>query len=379
MKKTVTVISALIMATAGCTSVPAGYVVQGTIAGMDTGKIILTNESSLYPLSDTAELKGGKFTFTGTVTSPENVSLYVNGGEDGAITLFLVNGVITVEGDIAALPEAKITGPQVVMDAQALLRLGDSLVNAARPSYPPDFFDLLEDEQAPAKLKAERQALYEQALEQIMAAGEKTRELYKAYARKNPYSPLTVWFIANSITTHSLDELASLSDSLQQQPDLQGNRYLAQIVEYVTNARGIEVGKIVPDFTQAAPDGAPLTFSSVYKKNKLTMIDFWASWCGPCRRFNPALVKIYNRYHAKGFEIVAVSCDKKKDEWLKAIAGDNLTWYHVSDLQGWNNAVAKQFNILSIPQNVFVDADGVIVAKQVDEEALENFLKKQLN
>ena len=379
MKKTVTVISALIMAAAGCTSVPAGYVVQGTIAGMDTGKIILTNESSLYPLSDTAELKDGKFTFTGTVTSPENVSLYVNGGEDGAITLFLVNGVITVEGDIAALPEAKITGPQVVMDAQALLRQGDSLVNAARPSYPPDFFDLLEDEQAPARLKAERQALYEQALEQIMAAGEKTRELYKAYARKNPYSPLTVWFIANSITKYSLDELASLSDSLQQQPDLQGNRYLAQIVEYVTNARGIEVGKIVPDFTQAAPDGAPLTFSSVYKKNKLTMIDFWASWCGPCRRFNPTLVKIYNRYHAKGFEIVAVSCDKKKDEWLKAIAGDNLTWYHVSDLQGWNNVVAKQFNILSIPQNVFVDADGVIVAKQVDEEALENFLKEQLN
>ncbi|MDR0694625.1 MAG: TlpA family protein disulfide reductase, partial [Prevotellaceae bacterium] len=101
-------------------------------------------------------------------------------------------------------------------------------------------------------------------------------------------------------------------------------------------------------------------------------------WCGPCRRFNPALVKIYNQYHPKGFEIVAVSCDKEKDEWLKAIANDKLTWFHVSDLKGWNNAVAKQFNILSIPQNVFVNADGIIVGKKISEDALENFLKEQL-
>lgn len=378
MKKIVVAISAVIMA-AACTPAPTGYVINGTITGIDTGKVILTNESQLYPVSDTAELKDGKFTFTGTIASPENFVLYMDNEEGGGVNLFLANGDITVEGDISALTEAKVTGPPVVMDAQNLSKRSDSLLMAARTPYPPGFFDVLEDDHAPAGLKAERQVLYEQGMKQMIAAGAEARKLYVAYARENPYSPLTVWFIANSITQYPLAELAPVADSLKQQPALQGNRYVTQIVEYVTNAQGIEIGKIVPDFSQTAPDGTSLTFSSVYTKNKLTMIDFWASWCGPCRRFNPTLVKIYNQYHPKGFEIVAVSCDKEKDEWLKAIADDKLTWFHVSDLKGWNNAVAKQFNIFSIPQNVFVNADGVIVDKKVSEDALENFLKEQLN
>ena len=378
MKKIVVAISAVIMA-AACMPAPTGYVINGTITGIDTGKVILTNESQLYPVSDTAELKDGKFTFTGTIASPENFVLYLDNEEGGGVNLFLANGDITVEGDISALTEAKVTGPPVVMDAQNLSKRSDSLLMAARPPYPLGFFDVLEDEHAPAGLKAERQVLYEQGMKQMIAAGAEARKLYVAYARENPYSPLTVWCIANSITQYPLAELAPVADSLKQQPALQGNRYVTQIVEYVTNAQGIEIGKIVPDFSQTAPDGTSLTFSSVYTKNKLTMIDFWASWCGPCRRFNPTLVKIYNQYHPKGFEIVAVSCDKEKDEWLKAIADDKLTWFHVSDLKGWNNAVAKQFNIFSIPQNVFVNADGVIVDKKVSEDALENFLKEQLN
>lgn len=378
MKKTVVAISALVMLVSACTSSPAGYVVKGTITGIDHGKVILTNDSQLYPISDTAELKDGIFTFTGTIASPENFSLYVDSEENGTVNFFLVNGVITIKGDIAALSDAHITGPQVVMDAHKLSQQEDSLLTAMRPSYPPGFFDVLEDPNAPAGLKAERQAAYDKAIAQIFVAGAEARKLYEAYAQENPYSPLTVWFIANTLVKYPLDELTAIADSLKQQPDLQGNRYVAQIVEYVTNAQGIEPGKTVPDFTQTTPDGTLLSFSSVYKKNKLTMIDFWASWCGPCRRFNPALVKIYNQYHPKGFEIVAVSCDKEKDEWLKAIANDKLTWFHVSDLKGWNNAVAKQFNILSIPQNVFVNADGIIVGKKISEDALENFLKEQL-
>jgi thiol-disulfide isomerase/thioredoxin len=298
--------------------------------------------------------------------------------ESETVKLFLVNDKITIDGDISAMRSANITGPQIVKDAQRLSKQRDSLTLAARPPYPSGFFDALEDPATPAAKKAELQALYEKAMEQILAASTEARKLYAAYVQENPYSPLSVWFIASSLTEYPVTELAVIADSLKNQPSLQGNLFMERIVEYTTNAQGIEIGKIAPDFTQTAPDGTPLAFSTVYKQNKLTMIDFWASWCGPCRRFNPTLVKLYNQYHAKGFEIVAVSCDKEKDEWLKAIAADKLTWFHVSDLKGWNNAVAKQFNILSIPQNVFVNTEGVIVDKQVGEETLENFLKEQL-
>ncbi|MDR1405626.1 MAG: AhpC/TSA family protein [Prevotellaceae bacterium] len=376
MKKTSAIIGALVMA--ACTSAPDGYVIKGTITGIDSGKVILTNNTELYAVSDTAILKGGKFTFTGTVTTPEEYSIYVEGVESGSVVFFLVNGKITITADIAALHEAAVTGPQITVDAQNLIRKRDSLLLASSTPLPEELFDALEDPATPAAQRAEMQAQYDQVMEQLRGATDEASKLYKAYAQENPYSPLTVWFIAASITNYPPAELAAIADSMKKQPSLQNNRLLAQIAEYAANAQGIDPGQIAPDFTQATPNGAPLTFSSIYKKNKLTMIDFWASWCGPCRRFNPALVKIYNKYHAQGFEIVAVSCDKEKDEWLKAIAGDKLTWHHVSDLNFWNNAVAKQYNILSIPQNVFVNADGVIVGKKVTEEALEDFIKDQL-
>ncbi|MDR3132820.1 MAG: AhpC/TSA family protein [Prevotellaceae bacterium] len=379
MKTTTAVISVLAMAAAGCASAPSGYVVEGTIAGVDNGKVLLQADAQLEPFSDTTELKNGKFTFTGTISTPQNVLLYVDGVEGGAVEFFLVNDKITIDGDITAMRSAKVAGPPIVLDARRLSKQSDSLIMGAMPSYPPDFFDVLEDPEAPAELKAERQVLYDQTMELLLAASAESQKLYAAYVRKNPYSPLTVWIIANTLSNYPPAELTAILDSLKKQPELEGNYFLAWITEYVDNLQGIELGKIAPDFTQNTPDGTPLTFSTVYRQNKLTMVDFWASWCGPCRRFNPALVELYNQYHAKGFEIIGVSCDEEKEEWLKAIASDKLPWHHVSDLQKWNNAVARQFNVLSIPQNLFVNAEGVIVGIKIEEESLEKFLKEQLN
>lgn len=151
----------------------------------------------------------------------------------------------------------------------------------------------------------------------------------------------------------------------------------------VETVEGINLGNKAPEIMMAAPKGNVITLSSF--KGKLVLIDFWASWCGPCRAENPAVVAAYNKYHAstfkngKGFEVFSVSLDQNQAAWIKAIEKDQLTWpFHVSDLQGWNNAAAKRYGVNSIPSNVLVDENGIIIAKNLRGEALETTLESHL-
>jgi thiol-disulfide isomerase/thioredoxin len=126
------------------------------------------------------------------------------------------------------------------------------------------------------------------------------------------------------------------------------------------------------DFTQNDPQGKPVSLSSF--KGKYVLVDFWASWCHPCRMENPNVVIAYNKFKAKNFTILSVSLDKSRDPWLQAIKEDNLTWTHVSDLKFWNNDVAVKYHIQSIPQNFLIDPTGKIVAKNLRGADLESKL-----
>ena len=143
--------------------------------------------------------------------------------------------------------------------------------------------------------------------------------------------------------------------------------YVEKIKERAALLEQLAPGKPAPDFTQNDVNGKPVALSSF--KGKVVFVDFWASWCSPCRAINPKIVELYSKFKKnKDFAILGVSLDKDPEAWKKAIADDKLTWIHVSDLQGWKNAAAKQYGIMAIPHNFLIDKDGIIAANNLSPE-----------
>jgi thiol-disulfide isomerase/thioredoxin len=170
-------------------------------------------------------------------------------------------------------------------------------------------------------------------------------------------------------------EMASLVDIADRLGKARPNHpQVQQFVNNLQRLQGVNEGAMAPEINLATPAGPTLALSSL--RGKYVLIDFWASWCGPCRRENPNVVKTYATYKDKGFEIFGVSLDQNREAWLKAIEADKLVWKHVSDLQYWNSAGAQAYQVNSIPQTFLVSPEGRIIAKGLRGVALDNYLAK---
>ena len=145
---------------------------------------------------------------------------------------------------------------------------------------------------------------------------------------------------------------------------------------YLDALKNTQIGKKAPSITQLNLAGEPYALSDL--KGKYVLIEFWASWCPDCRKANPGLVKTYAQFKDKNFEILGVSFDREFDSWAKAVKDDNLTWKHISDLQNWNNSAGQTYGVKAIPQNVLVDPNGIIVARNLHAEALDKKLQELL-
>ena len=148
----------------------------------------------------------------------------------------------------------------------------------------------------------------------------------------------------------------------------------ANMKAQIEQMKSFVVGGQAPDFTQKTPDGGEMSLSEL--RGKVVLVDFWASWCGPCRRENPNVVRMYNKYKDKGFDILGVSLDKTQDRWVQAIEQDGLEWHHVSDLKGWSNEVAQAYGVRSIPHTILLDQEGRIIARNLRGQALEDKLEQ---
>lgn len=206
-------------------------------------------------------------------------------------------------------------------------------------------------------------------------------EVYGNYIRDNPSSRI-LGFVFNTYVQNMGAPVAAklnpiialLPDSFKVMPGIKDLQARMKNAETYENT--VAVGKIAPDFTQKDPNDNPISLSSF--RGKYVMIDFWASWCAPCRAENPTVVKAYEKYHDKGFEILGVSLDADgaKEKWMKAIKDDGLTWPQVSDLKYWKSEVVKLYGIQGIPLNFLLDPEGRIIARNLRGAALEQKLSE---
>lgn len=346
-----------------CQTAKDKFTINGSIAGVDAGKVYLQKIVDGKPVTvDSTDLKGGKFTFTGKMDMPDIRILRLN-ARDYFAQFFLENAKVNVAAKKDSLRATKVTGS---------------------PSQ--DVFQKYIDEMQ--KLSKEVMAI-QQRYQSAMSSGntaeaDKAKIDYQALMDNNQvYSKNFVKEHSNSvvaayITLYQLAPEASdaeLDSIVKSFPaEIAESDYVKQLKQMIDERSKTAIGAVAPDFTMNDQDGKPIQLSSL--RGKVVLVDFWASWCAPCRQENPNVVKVYNEFHPKGFEILGVSLDRTKEDWLKAIADDKLTWMHVSDLQYWQNAAARLYGVNSIPMNFLLDKDGKIIAKGLRGADLEAKLKE---
>ncbi len=196
------------------------------------------------------------------------------------------------------------------------------------------------------------------------------------YAYANNKSIVSAYLIMTNNYYLELAELDTITSNFDN--SIKQTKYVELLLDRINNLYKVSIGSSFTDFTLNDTTGNPIALSSLIGENYL-LIDFWASWCGPCRRENPNIVAVYNDYNSKGFDIIGVSLDTDKNNWIKAIEKDSLTWSHVSDLQGWNSAAGKLYAVNAIPHSVILNENGTIVAKNLRGEELRDKIAELLN
>jgi peroxiredoxin len=364
MKKIIYFVALLAIITA-CSSKPK-YVVKGKIEGSDSITFYLQKRDAGKIISiDSAVSKKGIFTMNGgTVDYPQAIQL-VAGNTKKRTSFYLENSEITVTGSLDSLFKAKITGSKTQDEYQKFLDSNKPLSDSYAKTY-------IKYQAASQAGNIAEVAELEKQADSIQS---EMTTLQKDFVRNNPSSYASPSMLASLSYEMEAPEIESIINGMD--TVVASVPQILLLKERVAVMKTVAVGQKAPDFTLSDVNGNPLALSSKIG-SRLLLVDFWAAWCGPCRQENPNVVKVYNEFHKKGFDVFGVSLDQKKEAWVKAIADDKLAWTHVSDLQYWNNAAAKLYAVNSIPANFLLDETGTIIGRNLRGEALYNKVNEVL-
>lgn len=333
------------------------YIVNGYIAGY-SGKVFLLSPDTTDKLDTLAraDVRDGVFQMTGNVKEPTFAWLMAKDVKL-RIPLFLENTSfdVNVKGQPAVW---SVSGGDLQQVRVLFKNEVENVIKEKRDSL----------EKVYQKCVQEKNLFGEY---HVRALAEELDSIYES--KENEFIQNNNNIVAASlIYAHlfSLNKNKMLRGKYELLGDSARNTTLGNILtKYVENEVDLRKGALFPDFTLQTPQGEPVSLYSV--KAKVKIIDFWASWCGPCRAENPHVKELYEKYHDAGLEVISVSLDDKKDKWLKAIEQDGLPWIHVSDLQAWGNPLVKMLGIQGIPYLIVLDKDNRIVGTRLRGEQLD--------
>jgi len=314
---------------------------------------------------DSVALVSGEGIFKGVVKNPEIYYLGLSSKRE-KLPFFVENSMISVSGSADSLMNAKVVGSKVQDELQALQTKLEVLDKKGNDLY----------ERSKEFTKSGNKAKADSLMSLADKAFTDVDNMQKDYIKANPASYVSPYLLGRVYYDMEADVLDGFLSGLDAKLDSVPT--VLSLKDRVAKLKLVAIGQITPDFTMNDAAGNPVKLSNVYSKNEYTLIDFWASWCGPCRRENPNVVAVFNSYKTKGFGVFGVSLDADKAKWEKAVADDQLTWSHVSDLKGWKNEAAALYSVNSIPANLLVDKTGKIIGRNLREEKLKEKIAELL-
>lgn len=311
------------------------FTIQGKINEMPDGTMLYLTETLSNQVVDSIKVTGNTFKTEGDlVVSPTNFYLHTEDFSE-YVSIWLEPGAMTFDASNSDFKHALITGSETQTEARDFLEAIASIE---------------EDDM------------------------EKTERLALEFIRTHPGNRLSASMLAGYAPNWGKAKVEELYNPFSQAN--KESEYGKRVWQYITLHKDHQVGDRFTDINLNTPEGKIIKLSD--HLGKVTLLEFWASWCGPCRKQNPELVKTYKKYHSQGFDIVGISLDFSKEDWEDAIAKDSLSWIHGSDLKGRNSLPAIIYGINAIPDNYLIDSNGIIIGKYVWGKDLETTIEKAL-